>query len=70
MSEPRSAQQSPIDILTRWEEHGALWRVSRVEPGGVTIELCSCTGEAMQQLCSDDAELRAYVARRPRSDFA
>lgn len=69
MSEPPSAGSSPIEILTRWEQHGALWRVIRVDPDAVTVELCSCVGERVDELRSDDPRLRDYVARRPRSEI-
>ena len=37
-------------------------------PDGAVVKLCSCPGEPMDELRSDDPELLRYLARRPRSD--
>jgi hypothetical protein len=62
------APDDPIAVLERWEEHGAVWRTWELRPDGAVVQLCSCTGEPMDELRSDDPELLRYLARRPRSD--
>jgi hypothetical protein len=37
-------------------------------PGGAVVELCSCHGEAVDELRSDDPELLRYLAERPNSE--
>ena len=59
---------SPIAILTRWEDHGAIWRLARIDLTGAVVELCTCHGEPVDELRSNDPALLAYLARRPRSD--
>lgn len=60
--------ESPLEFLERWEAHGAPWRLAWRSETEVAVDLLSCTGERMDQLRSDDAALRAYLARRPSSD--
>lgn len=62
MSEP------PIDTLLRWEEHGAIWRARRITDSEAVIELCTCYGEPVDELRSDDRALLRYLATRSRSD--
>jgi hypothetical protein len=62
MSEP------PIATLTRWEEHGAVWRTTRLTETEAVVDLCTCAGELVEQLRSSDPALLRYLARRPRSD--
>ena len=35
---------------------------------GAVVELCTCHGEPVDELRSNDPALLAYLARRPRSD--
>ncbi len=56
------------DILQRWEEHGAQWRLLELHDGGATVELCTCTGEPVDRVESSDPELLALVRRRPSSE--
>lgn len=60
--------ESPIAVLTRWEEAGAVWRTRSLRGGRAVVALCACTGEQVDELSSDDPELVAYLARRWRSD--
>ncbi len=53
-----------IDDLTRWEENGARWRAVEVSDTRAVVELCSCTGEPMDELQSDAPELIAFVRSR------
>jgi hypothetical protein len=60
--------ESPIDTLDRWEDCGAIWRARSVSETEAVVDLCSCTGEPVDQLRSDDPALLSYLAERPRSD--
>ena len=50
--------------LEDWELHGATWRALEVEEQRVVLDLCSCSGEPMDRVESDDAELIEYVRQR------
>ncbi len=58
----------PIATLERWEQHGAVWRSVTVTDSEAVVDLCTCTGEPVEQLRSTDPDLLRYLARRPRSD--
>ena len=42
-----------IEDLERWEDNGAMWRPFEVTDTHAVIDLCSCTGEAMERVQSD-----------------
>jgi hypothetical protein len=42
-----------IEDLERWEDNGAMWRPFEVTDTRAVIDLCSCTGEAMERVQSD-----------------
>ena len=58
MSEP------PVDVVTRWEEHGAQWRVVALSDDHVSLDLCTCYGEPVERLDSSDRDLVEFVAAR------
>jgi hypothetical protein len=60
--------ESPIDILLRWEHDGAVWRARSVTETEAFVDLCTCTGEPVDQLRSNDPTVLRYLADRPRSD--
>ena len=47
--------------LEDWELHGATWRTLQVGTQLVVLELCSCSGEPMDRVESDDPALIEYV---------
>jgi hypothetical protein len=53
-----------IEALERWEENGALWRTAELTRDRVVVELCTCSGEPVDALASEDPELIAFVRRR------
>jgi hypothetical protein len=56
-----------IEDLTRWEEHGAVWRTVEVSDEGAVVELCTCYGEPVDTVRSRAPELIAFVrAHRDR----
>jgi hypothetical protein len=58
------ADQSEVDVLRRWEEHGAEWRVVHVSDEAAIVDLCTCYGEPVERLESRDPELISYVRER------
>jgi (2Fe-2S) ferredoxin len=54
-------------VLERWEEHGALWRVVHLSDARAIVDLCTCHGEPVEQLESDDAALIAWLRARAES---
>ncbi len=59
----------PVDILRRWEESGAVWRVASDTSAGLTIVLMRCDGgEEVDRLVSEDPDLVAFVADRSSSE--
>jgi hypothetical protein len=53
-----------IDELQRWEDHGAVWRPLELADERVVVELCTCYGEPVDVVQSEDAELIAFVRAR------
>jgi hypothetical protein len=62
-----SAPESPIQTLERWEEHGAIWRTLEVTDERAVVELCTCYGETVDRLESEDPDLIEFVRRRASS---
>ncbi|HEY2716326.1 MAG TPA: hypothetical protein VGI73_08915 [Solirubrobacterales bacterium] len=62
MSEP------PLQTLARWEEAGALWRTRRLGEREAVVDLCTCFGEPVEELRSDDPQLLRYLAGRRSSE--
>jgi hypothetical protein len=54
-------KETPIDVLTRWEDHGAVWRAVHVSDSRAVVDLCTCTGEPVDRLESDDPELIRFL---------
>ena len=56
-----------IDALERWVLFGAQWRIVDLSGHSAVVDLCSCTGEVVERLESDDPALIRYL-RSARSD--
>jgi hypothetical protein len=56
--------ESPIETLTRWEDAGAVWRAVHVSDAHAIVDLCTCTGEPVERLESDDPELIRFIRAR------
>jgi hypothetical protein len=54
----------PVDVLTRWEDHGAVWRVVDLTDERAVIDLCTCYGEPVDRIESTDPQLLRFVAER------
>jgi hypothetical protein len=58
----------PVEVLRRWEDHGAAWRVEELTDDRAVVLLCICDGEPVDRLESGDAALIDYLrTRRPRA---
>jgi hypothetical protein len=55
----------PVDVLKRWEDHGAVWRIVSLTRDRAVIDLCTCYGEPVDRLESTDPELLRFVADGP-----
>lgn len=52
---------NPIEVLERWAQFGARWRVLELSDRHAAVELCACTGEPVDRLESDDPALIGYL---------
>ena len=58
-----------VDLLRRWEQSGARWRILARTPTEVMVALLSCdSGEEVDRLHSTDPALLAYIGHRDSSD--
>jgi hypothetical protein len=53
-----------VEVLKDWELNGATWRAVELTDEHAVIDLCSCTGERMDRVQSDQPELIEYVRVR------
>ncbi len=53
--------ETPVEVLRRWEDHGATWRAVHVSDEHAVVDLCTCTGEPVERLESDDPELVRFL---------
>jgi hypothetical protein len=56
--------ESPVDVLRRWEDHGAEWRIESLTDERAVVMLCTCTGEPVERLESDDDALLKFLRER------
>jgi hypothetical protein len=63
-------RESPVDVLTRWEHHGAVWRTLHVSDAKAIVDLCTCHGEPVDRIESGDPELIAFLRERAALDRA
>jgi hypothetical protein len=52
---------SALDRVRQWELSGGSVQVFALTSDQVAVQLCTCTGEPMEQLVSDDPELLDYL---------
>jgi hypothetical protein len=57
-----------IDQLKRWRLLGGRWHVVHLSDQRAVVEMCTCTGEPLERLESDDPRLIAYL-RLTKSDL-
>ena len=56
--------ESPVEVLRRWEDHGAVFRVESLTDERAVVMLCTCTGEPVERLESDDDALLTFLRER------
>ncbi len=62
-------EPGPIQVLERWQEFGATWRVVSRGEGWVTLSLCRCDGgEELQRVTSTIPELLVWLGNRTSSE--
>lgn len=54
----------PVGILERWEDHGATWRVEQLSDERAVVVMCTCYGEPVDRLESDDRALIDFLRSR------
>jgi hypothetical protein len=54
-----------VTELEHWRDHGATWRVREMTEEHVEVELCTCSGEPVDQLRSDDPAVIAFLRADP-----
>jgi hypothetical protein len=54
-------RQDLVGELERWTFFGAQWRVVALSHEHATVDLCTCTGEPVDRIESDDPVLIAYL---------
>jgi hypothetical protein len=54
----------PVAALERWVEHGADYRVVHLSDALAIVDLCTCHGEPVDRLESDDERLIGYLRER------
>jgi hypothetical protein len=54
----------PVEVLKRWEDHGAVFRVESLTDDRAVVMMCTCTGEPVERLESGDAALLKFLRER------
>ena len=59
----------PVEVLQRWEDSGAVWRVVSRTDSTIVVALLTCSaGEEVDRFTSTDPDLLAFVGRRAGSE--
>lgn len=57
--------EDPLEVLQRWEDSGAVWRVVHRTPDTLEIALLTCTArEEMGRITTSDPRVMAFVGDR------
>jgi hypothetical protein len=54
-----------IAELEDWEKSGATWRAVELDVDHAVVDLCTCSGERMERVQSEDPEVIAFVQAHP-----
>ena len=57
-----------VEYLESWTDHGAIWRALDVSDELAVVQLCTCFGEPVDVVQSEQPELIAYVRARRDSE--
>jgi len=58
------------EVLERWEQTGAIWRVRTLSDSEAVVDLCTCFGEPVEVLHATQPDVLRYLAARPSSEDA
>jgi hypothetical protein len=62
-------EDDPVDVLQRWADVGAVWRVLGHGADGVTVGLYQCDGgEEVDRISSTDPRLLRFLEGRSSSE--
>ena len=61
-------RRTTIAELQDWEASGALWKPVEVDHDHAVVDLCTCSGERMERVQTDEPEVIAFVRAHPRGD--
>lgn len=65
----KGASEDPVDMLQRWEDAGAVWRVLSRDGRHLNIALLTCNGgEEVDRLHGSDPDLLTFVGDRWSSE--
>jgi hypothetical protein len=60
---------APLEVLRRWEDSGAVWRLLSRRGDRVEIALLTCSaGEEVGRLVTSDPDLLAFIGTRTGND--
>ena len=54
-------RRTTIAELEDWEESGATWSAVELDADRAVIDLCTCSGERMERVQSEDPQVIAFV---------
>jgi hypothetical protein len=57
-------REGTVRELEDWELNGAKWEPVEIHTARAVVDLCSCTGELMERVESDDPEFIELVRAR------
>jgi hypothetical protein len=57
-------RQATVSELQDWERNGAVWEPAEIYAGRAVVDLCSCSGELMERVESEDPEFIEFVRAR------
>ena len=56
--------EDPVEVLTRWEDHGATWRIEELTDDHAVVLMCTCYGEPVDRIESRDPALVDFLRSR------
>ena len=59
--------RNDTEVLTRWEDSGAVWRVFHLSDSKAIVDLCTCSGEPVDRIESTDPDLIEFLRERDSS---
>ena len=66
---PGSGPDAPLEVLRRWEDSGAVWRLLSRRGDLVEIALLTCSaGEEVGRLVTADPDALAFIGTRTGND--